>query len=235
MNRPNIIGSAIRLKRRGKSHFALKVEGVVEPATIKIERSDNNLLLFEGDVRVSNSNRRFAKIDVSPSAALSETTEKPEVLEEEVIPVTITITNAGGDSGSMGDEIIIDDPVPLEETDSTDQVSAAKTQAKSVKAASKVKVAGAKSKAAVKKLVAKTAKGSKVKPVKKSPTASKAASTKQVSSVKKGSSAKKGAPAKKDIPAKKVVSVKKVASAKRPVVKKTAPKSASGKSSSKKR
>ena len=111
MPRPIYDGKRIRLKKNGKNVLWVKVRNVVKDNTLSVNRLSDGSLLATGKVlqpTVKNNGITlpYAKLqlEVIRNAA-------PAPIQDEVIPVTITLTNSSGDV-IIQDEIIIDDVDP---------------------------------------------------------------------------------------------------------------------------
>jgi hypothetical protein len=158
MPSPLITGSPIILKSSGDSYFWLKATNVAAGNAVVL--SSSTLTGFTGQViKALPGNNQYWLIKVTPDLALKPKKKMKLVEAEEIGSMTITITNAGGQSGTLIDEVIIDD-MPGARPGTKKAVS--KPVGKSAKATSKTaytkapkKKANAKKKSSAKSTVAK--------------------------------------------------------------------------------
>jgi hypothetical protein len=155
MPSPLITGSPIILKSSGDSYFWVKATYVAVGNVVSLTSS--TLTGFSGTViKALPGNNQYWLIKVTPDLALKPKKKIKLVEAEEIGSMTITITNAG-QSGTLIDEVIIDD-MPGARPGTKKVVS--KPVGKSIKSASKTtkapkKKANAKKKSSAKSTVAK--------------------------------------------------------------------------------
>jgi hypothetical protein len=111
MPRPIYDGKRIRLKKNGKNVLWVKVRNVLKDDTLTVSRRSDNSLLATGKVLQPTVKNNGVTLPYAKLLLEVIRTAAPAPYQDEVIPVTITLTNSSGDV-NIEDDIIIDDVDP---------------------------------------------------------------------------------------------------------------------------
>jgi|GEM_PF-6046989 len=108
---PIIRKVSLGLRTVGVSTFWLHVDNAVTGNAVTVTQSNGDPGYWEGTLRVHprNATRAKASVRFNPARPLnSKSRKRKSIVVDDIIDVTITVTNGDGDGTLVGNEVIVD-------------------------------------------------------------------------------------------------------------------------------